>query len=79
MKLLIIFICVLSINTFAGEIYKCIDGNEKQSFSDMLCADGLEIEKLTYKEPAWIEELKAKKPVNTTILSVRENGIATEF
>ena len=79
MKLLIILICVLSTNAFAGEIYKCIDGNGKQSFSDMPCADGLETEKLTYKEPTWVEEVKAKKPVNTTILSVRGNGIATEF
>lgn len=77
MKLLVIIICVLSANAFAGEIYKCTDGNGKQSFSDTPCVDGLKSEKSTYEERTWIEEVKARKPVNTTVLSVTKDGIAT--
>ena len=79
MKLLIILICALCANAFAGNIYKCTDGNGKQSFSDMPCADGLETEHLTYKERSWVEKLKARKPVNTTVLSVKKEGVATEL
>jgi len=79
MKLLIIFICISATNVFATQVFKCIDEHGNQSFSDQACPDGLKNEILVYKERSWIKEVDARKPANTNILSVTQDGEDTDF
>ena len=79
MKLLIIIMCMAISNVFATEIFKCADADGKQSFSDTPCAAGLTQKKLVYENSSWIKEIEARKPANTNILTIKKNGVATEF
>lgn len=68
-----IMVCVLlaSSNAFTTEVFKCVQPDGKNFFSDKPCPKGIEEEKVTYKDLPWDRTLVASKPEDIKIIDVK--------
>jgi hypothetical protein len=66
-------VCVLlvSSNAFATEVFKCVQSDGKNVFSDKPCPKGAEEEKVTYKDLPWDQALIASKPDDVKVIDVK--------
>src|SRR5687768_14832463 len=65
-------VILTSPNSFAADIYKCLDENGKQVFSDKKCPKS-NAEKIEYKETSLDDQLKALAPGKSKITNISRN------
>lgn len=69
----LIFMILISSNSFAADIYKCVDENGKQVYSDKKCSKST-AEKIEYKETSLDDQLKALAPGKSKITNISRKG-----
>lgn len=72
-KSLLVYVLLISSNTFATEVFKCVQPDGKNVFSDKPCPKGVGEEKVTYKDQSWESALEASKPVTIKIMDIKKS------
>lgn len=71
-KILLVYVLLVSTNAFATEVFKCVQPDGRNVFSDKPCPKGVEEEKVIYKDLPWEKALEARKPPDVKITELKK-------